>query len=104
MSKSSLILRSGQVKHKKKLEELSIQSKALEVVKLENTMCGRENSRASLVDSCCFFLYRAGTDTLPTPLNLRRWHLPPALFVGANNQLSTTSFLIAHAEAQAPAG
>ena len=63
----------------KKLEELSVQTKALEVVKLENANIMWKRVQQNLPAEQLFLL-RAGTDTLPTPLNLRGYL--KMLFVG----------------------
>ena len=82
--------------HSSKLKQLSVQSKALVVVELEEE---NQTSRRITQDPPAgqlSFLLRAGKNTLPTPLNLRQWQLKvdssyiPS--VVANNPLSTTAF------------
>ena len=69
--------------HKKKLEELSVQSKALEVIELEKANNVWKRVQQGLPAGQLSFLLRAGTGTLPTPLNLRRWHLKVDSISGA---------------------
>ena len=58
--------------HKKKLEELSVQSKALEAIELENANNTWKRVQQGLPSGQLSFLLRASTDTLPTPLNLEK--------------------------------
>ena len=61
--------------HDKILQKLTVQSKILEVVQLENSNQVWRRVMMGLPSGQMSFLLRAGTDTLPTPLNLRRWRL-----------------------------
>ena len=59
--------------HSNKLRQLSVQSKALAIVELEDANQVWKRILQGLSAGQLSFLLRAGTDTLPTPLNLRLW-------------------------------
>ena len=61
-------------KHDKRLKELTVQNKILWVAELENSNQVWKRIMQGLAGQKSFLL-RAGTDTLPTPLNLRQWRL-----------------------------
>ena len=58
-----------------KLSQLSVQRKFLEVTELEEKNCVWKRILQGLLVGQLSFLMRAGSDTLPTPLNLRRWRI-----------------------------
>ena len=58
-------------KHDESLKKLIVQSKILEVAKVENSNQVWKRIMHGLPSGEMSFLLRAGTDTLPTPLNLR---------------------------------
>ena len=61
--------------HDERLKELTVQNKILEVAELERSNQVWKRILQGLPAGQLSFLLRAGTDTLPTPLNLRRWRL-----------------------------
>ena len=58
-----------------KLSQFSVQRKFLEVTELEAKNCVWKRILHGLPAGQLSFLLRAGSDTLPTPLNLRRWRI-----------------------------
>ena len=62
-------------KHDKRLKELTVESKILWVAELENSNQVWKRIMQGLLAGQMSFLLRAGTDTLPTLLNLRWWRL-----------------------------
>ena len=61
--------------HGDRLMGLSVQTKILSVAELEDVNKVWKRVLQGLPAGQLSFLLRAGTDTLPTPLNLRRWRL-----------------------------
>ena len=79
-----------------RLRELSVQTKILEVSELENSNQVWKRILQGLPAGHMSFLLRAGMDTLPTTLNLRRWKLradSSCPYVDISNQQSFTFFL-----------
>ena len=62
-------------KHDNRLKELTVQRKILEVAELESSNQVWRRIMDGLPAGQMSFLLRAGSDTLPTPLNLKRWRL-----------------------------
>ena len=62
-------------KHDNRLKELTVQRKILEVAELESSNHVWRRIMDGLPAGQMSFLLRAGSDTLPTPLNLKRWRL-----------------------------
>jgi len=60
-------------RHEEHLKSLSVQSKFLEVTDLESQNRVWNRVMLGLPAGQYSFILRAGTDTLPTPLNLKRW-------------------------------
>ena len=58
-----------------KLEQLTVQRKFLDITELEACNGVWNRIQAGLPASQLSFLLRAGSDTLPTPLNLKRWRM-----------------------------
>ena len=61
------------VKYNTELKALTVQQKALEVVKLESSNQVGKRIISGIPAGQLSFLLKAGTNTLPTPLNLKRW-------------------------------
>ena len=60
-------------RHDTKLKTLKVQRKALEIAELESSNRVWKRILSGLSAGQLSFLLRAGTDTLPTPLNLNCW-------------------------------
>ena len=60
-------------RHDSKFKTLTVQRKVLEVAELESSNQVWKRIMAGLPAGQFSLLLRAGTDTLPTPLNLKRW-------------------------------
>ena len=68
----------SRVKHwNDKLSELTVQCKFTAITELESQNNVWRRIQKGMPAGQLSFLLRAGSDTLPTPLNLRRWRLRP---------------------------
>ena len=78
LHKCTSVHRESHVKHwNDKPSELTVQSKFIAITELEFQNSVWKRIQKGMPAGQLSFLLRAGSDTLPTPLNLKRWRIRP---------------------------